>query len=109
VRAELTKRLEVKRPSIRARGTDRNTAPGHDRNTAPEYLDVMGVAHGPLQGATAEKAVPFPASFSLADQSGGHRHEYRRGSSAGRRRRLGSQRITDHQVEVLWEAETARR
>src|SRR6516162_8596869 len=31
VRAELTKRLDVKRPSIRARG--------HDRNTAPDILD----------------------------------------------------------------------
>src|SRR6266576_4999305 len=44
-RAALTKRLDVKRPSIRARG--------HDRNTAPEASHT-----GRCEGATAEKAVP---------------------------------------------------
>jgi hypothetical protein len=51
--AELIKRLDVKRPGIRARG--------NDRNTAPEYCGLMGVAQAPLQSATAEKAVPLPS------------------------------------------------
>jgi len=53
VRAELTKRLDVKRPSIRARG--------HDRNTAPDILDGWASHTGRCEGATAEKAVPFPS------------------------------------------------
>src|SRR5262249_62221884 len=34
---------------------------GRDRNTAPEYFGLMGVALGRCEGATAEKAVPFPS------------------------------------------------
>jgi hypothetical protein len=34
---------------------------GHDRNTAPEYFGSMGVQTGRCEGATAEKAVPFPS------------------------------------------------
>ena len=41
MRAELTKRLDVKRPLF--------GPGGHDRNTAPEYFGLMGVAHGPLR------------------------------------------------------------
>ena len=41
MRAELTKRLDVKRP-LYGPG-------GHDRNTTPEYFGLMGVAHGPLR------------------------------------------------------------
>src|SRR5215831_13727753 len=62
VRAELTKRLDVKRPDVRARG-------GHDRNTAPEYFGLMGVAHGPLRRRHSGKgrAVPerLPVDRSL--------------------------------------------
>src|SRR5262249_3211887 len=58
---------------------------GHDRTTAPEYFGLMGVAHGPLRRCHSGKgrAVPERPPVdppSLADQSGGHRHEYRSGS-----------------------------
>jgi hypothetical protein len=59
--AELIKRLDVKRPGIRARG--------NDRNTAPEYCGLMGVAQAPLQSATAEKAVPLPSDRELASRA----------------------------------------
>ncbi len=35
---------------------------------APEYFGLMGVAHVPLQGAAAEKAVPFP--IDMLDAAG---------------------------------------
>jgi len=52
VRAELTKRLDVKRPDIRARGTEIPLS---------NILDWWASYTGRCEGATAEKAVPFPS------------------------------------------------
>src|SRR5262249_9170000 len=84
-----------------------------------------GVAPGRCEGATAEKAVPFPSdctSILLADQSGA----FVMNTAMARRLALGDRvvwigkdyepsgqgtitRITANQVEVGWEDETARR
>src|SRR5262245_34709172 len=58
---------------------------GHDRNTAPEYFGLTGAADGPLRRRHSGKgrAVPERPPVdppSLANQSGGYRHEYRNGS-----------------------------
>jgi hypothetical protein len=42
---------------------------GHDRNTAPEYFGLMGSHTGRCEGATAEKAVPFPRDYPLIPNS----------------------------------------
>ena len=88
----------------------------------------MGDDRGPLEGATAEKAVPFPGQppidpTSLGDLFGG----IVMNTAVARRLALGDRviwmgkddcqpsgpgtitRITAHQVEVLWEGATARR
>src|SRR5262249_16915856 len=54
VRAELIKRLDVKRPGIRARG-DMIGIP------LPNILDRWASHTGRCEGATAEMAVPFPS------------------------------------------------
>src|SRR5262249_18939823 len=54
VRAELTKRLDVKCPGIRARG-------GIIGIPLPNILDCWALHTGRCEGATAEKAVPFPS------------------------------------------------
>ena len=54
MRAELAKRLDVKRPGIRARG-DMIGIP------LPNILDRWASHTGRCKGATAEKAVPFPS------------------------------------------------
>jgi hypothetical protein len=61
VRAELIKRLDVKRPGVRAGG--------HDRNTAPEYFGSMSVQTDRCEGATAEKGVLFPSDRPLIPNS----------------------------------------
>ena len=90
----------------------------------PNILDGWASHTGRCEGATAEKAVPFPSAArrsSLADQSGG----IIMNAAMARRLALGDRvvwvgknqpsapgtitRITAHQVEVLWEGETARR
>jgi hypothetical protein len=58
VRAELTNRLDVKRPSIRAR-RDMIGIP------LPNILDRSASHTGRCEGATAEKAVPFPSDCPL--------------------------------------------
>ena len=101
---------------------------GNDRNTAPEYFGLMGVALAAAKAPERKKAVPFPSDctsilLSLADQSGA----IVMNTAVARRLALGDRvvwigkddyqpsgpgtitRITAHQVEVLWEDETARR
>ena len=53
MRAELIKRLDVKRPGIRARGDMIGI-------TAPEYFGLMGVAHGPLRRRHSGKGRAVP-------------------------------------------------
>ena len=76
---ELIKRLDVKRPGIRAWG-DMIGIP------LPNILDGWASHTGRCEGATAEKAVPFPSdrpSILLPQQinPGGHHHECRNGST----------------------------
>src|SRR5258708_338026 len=102
-------------------------AGGNDRNTA-EYFGLMGVAHGPLRKAPQRKrpcrsrATARRSSF-IGRSIGG----IVMNTAVARRLALGDRvvwigkddyqpsgpgtitRITAHQVEVLWEDETARR
>jgi hypothetical protein len=101
---------------------------GHDRNTAPEYFGLTGVAHGPLRRRHSGKGRAVPERrpvdpLLLADQSEG----IVMNTTVARSLALGDRvtwagkndyqpsgpgtitRITAHQVEVLWEDETARR
>src|SRR5262252_5910073 len=94
---------------------------GHDRNTAPEYFGWMGVAHRPLRRCHSGKGRAVPERPPSIDQSGG----IIMNTAMARRLALGDRvvwvgknqpsapgtitRITAHQVEVLWEGESARR
>src|SRR5215831_19694972 len=118
MRAELVKRLVVKRPGVRARG-DMIGIP------LPNILDRWACKRAARRRHSGKgRAVPVRCpSIFLADQSGG----IIMNTAVARRLALGDRvvwvgkndyspggpgtitRITAHQVQVLWEDETARR
>ena len=117
--AELTKRQDVKRPGF--------GAGGNNRNTAPQYFGLMGVAlaaaKAPEWKRPCRSRVTARRSSFIGRSIGG----IVMNTAVARRLALGDRvvwigkddyqpsgpgtitRITAHQVEVLWEDETARR